>query len=118
MRERRARPLIVPQCGVIKGGRLNGWRFHFLQFRVDAGALKVVAKCTPPNWPFPCDIALDSTHFTSLRPVVGDRAKRLEATALILTAYSHAKREAPAWVINHTGTLRAAVKRATPTQKG
>jgi hypothetical protein len=102
----------VPQCGVIKGGRLNGWRFHFLQFRVSAtGALSVLSRCTPPRWPFPCDIALRPEHFMSLRPVVGDRAKRIEAMPLITAAYRHADQVAPRWPFEHTGTLRACVKR-------
>lgn len=104
--------MTVPQCGRIKGGRLDGWRFHFLQFQVRDQGLVVLARCTPPRWPFPCDVPLAPQHFMSLRAVVGDRAKRIEAPGLITAAYSYAGKQVPTWLADHKGTLRACVKRA------
>lgn len=115
IRDRRAKTLTVPEFGLVKGGRLSGWRFTFLQFRVSpAGALRVLARCTPPRWPFPCDIALQPEHFMQLRPIVGERAKRLEALPLVVAAYSYAGKVAPRWLMEHTSTLRACLKRTTP----
>lgn len=122
----RERRLEIPQFGVIKGGRLDGWRFHFMQFRIDVeteGAttvyeLRVLAKCTPPNWPFPCDIDLDHTHYMQLRAVRGERAKRLDAARLIAAAYSYAGLTPPTW-LNQPGkttTLRATSKRSRTTR--
>jgi hypothetical protein len=50
MRARTIKAVTVPAFGVIKGGRLNTWRFHFLHFRVDGRELEIVARCTPPAW--------------------------------------------------------------------
>lgn len=99
MPARRAHQLMMPAFGVIRGGRLHGWRFHFLRFEVVsidrayewqnvAHELRVVARCTPPHWPFPCDIELeDGNHFRQLRAVRGERAKRMPAQPLIANAY-------------------------------
>jgi hypothetical protein len=106
-----AKPVTVPAFGVIKGGRLNAWRFHFMHFRVDGAELEIVARCTPPAWPFFREIGLDHTHFGTLRPVIGERATRLQADPLIATAYRAAGSEPPAWIINSTMTLRARIKR-------
>jgi hypothetical protein len=95
-----ARRFVIPQQGVISGGRLDGWRYLFLRFRVDriehgdeaetvSEELVVLARCTPPAWPFPCDIALDQwEHFKELRPLPGQRTKYLDAAALIESAYT------------------------------
>lgn len=111
MEEARVKRITVPAAGRIKGGRLDGWRFHFLCFRVRGMALEVVARCTPPAWPFPRDIGMDHTHFGTLRPVVGDRAKRLPAEPLITTAYRAEGIEPPEWLINSAQTLRARIRR-------
>lgn len=102
----------IPQCGVVKGGRLDGWRFHFCCFRFDGRALKVVARCTPPAWPFFREIGMDHRHFDKLRPVTGDRAKRLPIDSLIeTTCRVSGFTRIPPWLINSTLTLRARVKR-------
>lgn len=114
---KRARTLVMPAFGVIKGGRLDGWRFLFLRFRVasvdDGLELQVLARCSAPNWPFPCDIPLNHTHFMQLRPVSGERAKRLPAVPLIERAFKDAGMECPAWVHEPRATVRARVKRTT-----
>ena len=85
-----------------------------VSIRVADGELRVLARYTPPRWPFPKDIPLTAEHFMQLRPVTGERARRLAALELIQAAFSHAGAQAPAWLSSHTGTLRACVKRAQP----
>lgn len=102
----------MPQCGVIKGGQLDGWRFHFLYFIATAAELQVLARVTPPAWPFPRDIALQPRHFMQLRAVPGERAKKLDADALIASAYTLEKLSVPEWLLERSMTLRATVKRA------
>lgn len=111
---RAPRPLVIPQFGVVKGGRLDGWHFHFLHFKVSLarGELLVVCRMTPPDWPFPHDIPLDSTHFMQLRPVRGSRAKRLDAQRLVESAYTLEGLPIPQWLIDRRSTLRAGVKRS------
>jgi hypothetical protein len=111
--KQRDKPLIIPAFGVIKGGRLNGWRFHFLHFRATPEALQVVARCTPPAWPFPCDIRLTHEHFMQLRAVPGERARRMAVEPLIRHAYALAGLEVPAWALLNRTTLRSRVKRAS-----
>lgn len=107
-----SKPVTIPAFGVVKGGRLNGWRFHFMHFRVEGRALEIVARCTPPAWPFFREFGLDHTHFGTLRPVVGERATRLAAIPLIASAYRLEGIEPPDWIINSNLTLRARVKRS------
>jgi hypothetical protein len=107
-------PLLFPSQGEIKGGSLAGWRFHFLYFRASPRGLEVMARCTPPAWPFPWDIPLSHEHFGQLRAVPGERAKRLDAEPLIRHAYALAGLEIPKTVAT-SATLRARVKRAHMT---
>lgn len=108
-----SKPLTVPSAGVIKGGQLDGWRFHFLHFRASTAGLQVVARCTPPNWPFPWDIPLQAKHFLQLRPVKGDRAKSIPADPLIRHAYQLAALPCPAAALKPNTTLRARVRRVS-----
>jgi hypothetical protein len=112
------KPVFMPSFGVIKGGRLNGWRYHFLHFKARGADLLVVARCTPPNWPFPCDIAMDHTHFMQLRAVPGERAKRMRAEPLIASAFQLEGREVPQWLTERAMTLRARVKRSSGAKRG
>ncbi len=107
--------LTVPSAGSIKGGRLNGWHFHILHFRAEPRGLKVVARCTPPAWPFPWDIALTHEHFGSLKWVVKGGAKRIPALPQIIDAYRVARLQLPEWMKSKPMTLRAIVKRAHTT---
>ncbi|WP_046111786.1 hypothetical protein [Aquincola tertiaricarbonis] len=103
----------LPAFGVIRGGRLDGWRFHFIRFEAYADELLILAKCSAPKWPFPCDIALDHTLFRKLRAVPGERAKRLPTADLIQAAYRGAGLPVPAWLTTDKRmTVRACVKRA------
>lgn len=107
------KPLLLPQAGVIKGGRLDGWSFTYLRFEVRHGhALRVLARCTPPHWPFPCDIPLDPTHFMQLRAVPGERAKRFDARPSIAVAYTREGLTPPDW-LQKRATVRALVKRSS-----
>ena len=113
MATRSAQPLTVPSAGVIKGGQLDGWRFHFLHFRASTAGLQVVARCTPPNWPFPWDIPLLPKHFMQLRPIKCDRAKRIAVDPLIRHAYQLAGLPCPEPALKPNTTLRARVKRVS-----
>lgn len=109
MATRKEKPVHMPLHGVIEGGRLHGWRYTFLCFRLDAVALgdpsdtvsyrlNVLARCSAPNWPFPCEIALrGQDHYSVLRAVPGERAKRALAAPLIHNAYRAAGVELPAY---------------------
>jgi hypothetical protein len=111
------RPLEMPSFGKIKGGRLDGWRFHFLHFKATPTELLVVARCTPPNWPFPCDIPLDHTHFLQLRSVRGERAKRQLAEPLIRQAYALEGMETPDWAVTRNRTMRSIVKKSSEMKR-
>ena len=113
---RQAKPLVIPQRGQIKGGMCHGWRYLFLGFRVVDGALRVHARISAPNWPFPHDGLLTAAHFGQFRAVPGDRAKRLQADQLIDQAYHWAGLPAPAWGDRHR-TIRARVMRSAITRK-
>lgn len=91
----REKDLWMPSFGLIEGGRLHGWRYHFLWFIATPAELLVHARCSPPAWPFPCDIKLNSTHYRQLQAVPGERAKRFRATPLIVHAYQLAGLEIP-----------------------
>ena len=109
------KPIVVPQFGIIRGGQLDGWRFHFLRFKIAPRDLFVVARCTPPNWPFPCDIEMvGGKHFSQLRAVPGSRAKRLDAASLIASAYTLEGQPAPAWLFDAPAvkTIRSATRAA------
>jgi hypothetical protein len=111
MRTDIVKALRVPAFGRIKGGQLDGWFFHFLHFRAAPRSLRLVARCTPPAWPFPCDIHLAHQHFSQLRAIPGSRAKRIEVRPLIAQAYALAGLDAPAWA-THTSTIRSAIARS------
>lgn len=117
MRTAEPKPITVPSCGVVKGGRLHAWRFHFICFRVDERALEIVARWTPPAWPFFREFGADHTHFSTLRTVAGDRAKRIPAVPLITTAYRAEGLEPPYWLDAQRMTLRALIKRTHGTHR-
>jgi hypothetical protein len=112
----RPKPLVMPQRGVIKGGMCNGWQYLFLGFAVVDGALRVRARISAPNWPFPHDGLLTAAHFGSFRAVPGERAKRLQAEQLIDQAYGWAQLPVPAWGDRHR-TIRARVLRSGTTRQ-
>ena len=117
---KRSQPLVMPAFGVIKGGRLDGWRYHFLQFVATPAELLVLARCSAPNWPFPCDIPLNTSHFMQLRAVPGERARRIPAEPLIKQAYEAAGMAVPWWATEQRLTLRARLmrSRAWPYRRG
>jgi hypothetical protein len=112
----RRKPLLIPQRGVIKGGLCHGCQYLFLGFAVVDGALRVRARISAPNWPFPHDGLLTAAHFGQFRAVTGERAKRLPAEQLIEQAYGWAKVTVPAWGDRHR-TIRARVLRSANTRK-
>lgn len=74
----------LPSTGVITAGPLKGWRYAFLQFICIDYQLYVDMRCTRPNWPFPTDVRFQfNKHEIRVRSVSGQRAKRLDANALI-----------------------------------
>ena len=111
--------ITIPSAGVVKGGRLDRWRFHFICFQVNEAALEILARWTPPAWPFFREFAANHEHFGTLRPVVGERAKRLSASPLIASAYRIAGFDLPEshWLITSDLTLRARIKRSHGSAK-
>lgn len=82
----------IAQTGVIVGGRLNGWRYGFRRFAINArGQADVVAFCTPPNWPFGREIVCTFSLARRFKAVPGERAKRLAVEPLITAALSVAR---------------------------
>ena len=112
--------ITVPASGVIRGGRLDGWHYHFLRFEASVEQLDLVARCTPPAWPFPCDIALQPEHFIRLSAIRGERARRLHADELIRQAYEVARLPLPTWAQQQRSTLRMRLikSRAWPWKRG
>lgn len=74
----------LPVHGVITLGPLCGWRYAFLQFiRID-DTVALDARCTEPNWPFPKTVRFRlGKDRIYVEAVSGERAKRLDANALI-----------------------------------
>lgn len=107
MAPRKPKPVHMPLHGVIEGGRLHGWRYAFLSFQLrdkpvdklgSTHELIVLARCSAPNWPFPCEIPLrGQDHYGVLRAVPGERAKRALAAPLIHNAYRAAGVELPTY---------------------
>jgi hypothetical protein len=87
-REKRSNMLIAQQ-GDIVGGRLHGWRYHFLRFVAQPdGEVLIAARCSAPHWPFPCDIKLKGGRdFEQLKSRRGERTPRLDAGRLIVSAF-------------------------------
>lgn len=77
----------IPAVGVIAGGRLDGWRYVFCRFALNArGHVDVVAFCTPPHWPFGREIVCTNSLARRFQAVPGERAKRLAVEPLIEAA--------------------------------
>lgn len=104
--------------GVFAGGRLDGWLYLFQRFEFDGDELLMAAMCTPPRWPFPADLLLDFTLFKRVRPIDGDRRRRLDTTELVLAAHRDAGRPAPEWLTTRNRfSLHAAMWRASRPPK-
>ena len=75
---------VLPVHGVITFGPLRGWRYAFLQFIRIENTVAMDARCTEPCWPFPITVRfrLDKDPIY-VEAVAGERAKRLDANALI-----------------------------------
>lgn len=93
-----AHQTILPSWGEIKGGQLHGWHFHVLQVKLTRPGLRILARCTPPRWPFPLDVPLAPKHFMQLRAVSGERAKKWPAAPMIANEYRRLGLEPPAWL--------------------
>lgn len=88
----------LPAFGVIKGGRLDRWRFHVLHFVATPRSLRLLCRCTPPAWPFPKDLPLCFLDFGQLRRIPGSRAKTLDASAMIRSAITLERLRPPEWL--------------------
>lgn len=92
----------LPAAGVVRGGRLDDWRYTYQRYVVGAdGALLMDATITPPNWPFPRRLLMRAGRdYTALEPLAhvhaqlldDDRqreiARELHALALQMARYS------------------------------
>jgi hypothetical protein len=74
----------LPVHGVITAGPLKGWRYAFLQFICIDYQLFMDMRCAEPCWPFPTTVRfLFGRDLIEVEAVPGERAKRLDANALI-----------------------------------
>lgn len=74
----------LPVHGVITAGPLKGWRYAFLQFICIDYQLFMDMRCTEPCWPFPITVRFGfAVDEIEVKAVSGERAKRLDANALI-----------------------------------
>lgn len=74
----------LPVHGLITTGPLTGWRYAFLQFIRIENTVAMDARCTEPGWPFPTTVRFRfDKHHIQVQAVAGERAKRLDANALI-----------------------------------
>lgn len=94
--------IAMPEFGRIVGGRLAGWYFKFLHYVPLADEAKVFARVTPPHWPFPRDILLESHHWGWFAAMKG--ATQLDGDKLIHEEYKAAGLPVPKYLVN--GSLR------------
>lgn len=89
----RQRNVAIAQTGRIVGGKLNGWHYAFLEFQLVDGAMCILARVTPPKWPFPKDVLfnIDAGDVRQFRKIAGQRAKRIEVAPLIAAAHAAAE---------------------------
>lgn len=78
----------MPAFGVVVGGELDGHRYHFHGFTVEAGVLMVDATVTRPNWPFPRRMLMAPGQYHDLVAVTGERARRIPADDLVVEAFA------------------------------
>lgn len=87
---------VLPVHGVLEAGPLKGWRYAFLQFTVIGTDLAMDMRCSCPGWPFPKDVRFFFRRdLIRVRAVPGERAKRLDANALIEQAIQNGVAKAP-----------------------
>lgn len=84
----------MPAFGLIEGGRLDGHRYLFHGFAVQAETLLVDATVSRPNWPFPKREMLWPQDYETLRAIPGERARRIAAESLIAAAWASSPRAA------------------------
>lgn len=107
---KRPKRLTVPQFGIVKGGQLAGYHFQILRFIATPTTLRLLARVTPPAWPFPKDRELQFFDFMQLRRVKGSRAKSLDALALMRSAITLEGLQPPDW-LDEVKTVRSALSR-------
>lgn len=74
----------LPVHGLITAGPLTGWRYAFLQFICIDYQLFMDMRCTESCWPFPITVRFGfAVDEIEVEAVAGERAKRLDANALI-----------------------------------
>lgn len=82
----------VHQHGRIVGGRLDGWSYAFLRLGMQtvqttlgpmpAPDMDVIVRATPPNWPFPMEVALPGGSYHALESLPGVRTRRLDVEVM------------------------------------
>lgn len=77
---------VIPAHGRIDGGSLDGYNYAFLRLeRTADDELDVLARVTPPDWPFPREAHIFASEPELLRRMPGARVPRVDLMA-------HAKR--------------------------
>lgn len=89
------RSSILARQGLIRGGRLDGWRYtfeRFVCFRRGADKyLRIVLTVNQPGWPFPNTAVLKPLDFYHLVSVSGERSPSIDAAPLIRAALENPK---------------------------
>lgn len=101
LRGSKKRTAMLAVQGEIRGGKYAGWRYTFERFSfIPPRGVHVHVIGNPPTWPFPKDLVLGPHQFAGLVPVAGERAKKVNADALI------AQIVAPVWAAAEEGDRR------------
>jgi hypothetical protein len=83
------RTALMHVCGMISGGKYDGWRYSFVRFAYDAKEnLLIELVAAEPDWPFPRTLILGKNSFGRLEPMKGERAAKLDTAPLIEEAFT------------------------------
>lgn len=70
---------LIPAHGRVEGGALDGYHYAFMRLeRTGRGDLDVLARVTPPDWPFPREAHLFAAGTELLRRMPGSRVSRVD----------------------------------------
>lgn len=98
----------MPEFGHIVGGRLRGWHYKFLHYVPLVDEAKLCARVTPPHWPFPRDMVLESDDWVWFRPTKD--SKQLDGDKLIFDEYRAFGLKVPVYLRDGSLRLQQLVK--------